>query len=326
LSSVRAPAIDVLIGPADREEALRRDAFEGLTASPKRLPPKWHYDEEGSRLFDEITRLPEYYLTRREREILAAHATEIALLSGADTVVELGAGTSEKTCLLLDAFVTAGTLRRFVAVDVDEATLRASAERLSGEYLGVEVRGVVGDIDRHLAAIPPAGRRLIVFLGSSIGNFGPEERGRFFRDVRRLLEPGDGFLLGADLVKDPARLQAAYDDAAGVTARFSLNVLAVLNRELDADFDLGSFRHVAAWDAERELIDIRLRSLREQRVRISALGLTVVFGEGEDLHTEISAKFRREGLDRELAAAGLESRGWWTDAAGEFALSLSEPA
>jgi len=320
---VHAPVVEVLLGPEERRAALERDVREGLMATPKRLPPKWHYDAEGSRLFGEITRLPEYYLTRAEREILAARSDEIAAVSGADTLVELGAGTSEKTRLLLDALRDAGRLERVVVVDVDEETLRESAERLAGEYPGAAVHGVVGDLEEHLDALPREGRRLVAFLGSSIGNFEAPERAAFLRRLRETMEPGESFLLGTDLVKDPARLQAAYDDAAGVTPRFSLNLLSVLNRELEADFDPARFRHVPRWDPERELVDIRLRSLAPQRVRIGALGLEVEFAEGEELHTETSAKFRREGVERELGHAGFVLRKCWTDEAGDFALSLS---
>lgn len=318
-----APRIAVLLGPQDRLAALEHDVREGLTATPKRLPPKWHYDEEGSRLFSLITELPEYYLTRCEREILEARAGEVARAGGADTLVELGAGTSQKTRLLLDAMRNAGSLRRIVLLDVDEATLRASAAALVEEYPGVEVYGVVGDIQRHLVELPRGGRRMVAFLGSSVGNFLPDERAEFLRALRGAMEPGETFLLGADLVKDPARLVAAYDDAAGVTARFSLNLLSVLNKELGADFDTSLWEHVPRWDPERELMDIRLRSLAEQVVHFPTLDLEVRFAEGEELHTEISAKFRREDLELELDEAGLEPRAWWTDEAGDFAVSLS---
>jgi L-histidine Nalpha-methyltransferase len=321
--AVAEPQLLRLLTPGGRRAALERDVAVGLTATPKRLPPKWHYDAEGSRLFAEITELPEYYLTRRERSILERHAAAITDRSGADTLVELGSGTSEKTQLLLDPIADGGRLHRIVLVDVDEQTLSASAERLSRSYPEAEVVAVVGDLEGQLGQLPSEGRRMVAFLGSSIGNFRPHERAALLRSVRAGLRPGETFLLGTDLVKDPARLRAAYDDASGVTARFSLNLLAVLNRELGADFDREAFRHVAAWDAQREWVDIRLRSLRGQRVRIEALDLDVCFDEGEELHTEISAKFRRAGLRRELDAAGLNLAGWWTDDAGDFALSLS---
>jgi L-histidine N-alpha-methyltransferase len=327
MSKIAAPpAIDVLLGLNDRRELLERDVREGLSSTPKRLATKWHYDEEGSRLFSAITELPEYYLTRRERAILEERAGEIAAASGADTLVELGAGTSTKTRLLLDAFRDRGSLARIVLLDVDEGTLRSSAARLADEYPGVEVHGVVGDIERHLAALPRDGRRMIAFLGSSIGNLSHAERSTFLPALRATMAPGETFLLGTDLVKDPARLVAAYDDAAGVTRRFSLNVLNVLNRELAGNFDLERFRHVPRWDAAEEQIDVRLRSLADQRVRFEALDFEVDFADGEELHTEISAKFRRTGVEQELAAAGLELREWWTDRDADFALSLSAAA
>jgi dimethylhistidine N-methyltransferase len=317
------PALDVRLGADDRRAALEADVRDGLAATPKRIPPKWHYDEEGSRLFGEITRLPEYYLTRREREILEAHAADVAELSCADTLVELGAGTSEKTRLLLDALRAAGRLRRIVLLDVDEVTLAGSVDRLGREYPEAEVRGVVGDLERHLEALPREGRRLVCFLGSSIGNFDVEHRPHFLRGLRDAMDAGESFLLGVDLVKDPERLVSAYDDSAGVTARFSLNLLSVLNHDLGADFDVAKWEHVPRWDAERELMDIRLRSREAQTVRIPALGLEVPFAAGEELHTEISAKFRREGIEAELREAGFEPREWWTDEAGDFGLSLS---
>ena len=299
--------IDVHIGPDHRAAALCADALLGLTRTPKELPPKWHYDERGSELFTAITRLPEYYLTRRERSILVERAAEIAELTRAATLIELGAGTSEKTRLLLDA-------------------LRESVERLAREYPAVEIVGVVGDIEQDLDRLPGGGPRLVVFLGSSIGNFPPSNRADLLRDLRRGLSPGDWYLLGTDLVKDVGRLEAAYDDAAGVTAEFSKNVLHVLNRELGADFDPARFRHVARWNADEEWIEIGLVSLEEQVVHVAALDLDVPFGSGEEMRTEISAKFRAERVEAELRAAGFELRRWWTDPVGDFALSLSTAA
>jgi dimethylhistidine N-methyltransferase len=313
----------LLLSPEERRAALEDDVATGLSAARKRIPSKWHYDAEGSRLFGEITTLPEYYLTRRERAILGRHAAEIVARAGADTLVELGAGTSEKTRLLLDAMSAAGSLNRVVVLDVDEPTLRTSAERLSREYPGAEVVAVVADLERHLGQLPSEGRRMIAFLGSSIGNFRPDERSALLRGLGAGMRAGDTFLLGTDLVKEPARLEAAYDDSRGVTARFSLNVLAVLNRELGADFDPEGFRHVAAWDPRNEWIDIRLRSLRAQRVRIETLDLEVRFDEDEELCTEISAKFRHERLVRELADAGLALAASWTDEDGDFAVALA---
>ena len=316
------PVVDVRLAPGERTEALRRDVLRGLTSTPKWLPPKWFYDARGSELFDEITRLPEYYLTRAERTILGARASEIARLSAVDVLVELGAGTSEKTRLLLDVLVRRG-LRRFVAVDVSEATLRESATRIAAEYPGIDIHAVVGDLERHLDGIPSGGRRLVAFLGSSIGNFGPRERARFLGGLRGAVAKEDWFLVGVDLVKDAARLEAAYDDAAGVTAAFNRNILLVVNGELDADFDVASFDHVARWNGEGGWVEMRLRSRREQTAAVRALGPEVPFAAGEDVLTEISAKFRRERIEDELREAGFEPAAWWTDPAGDFGVSLS---
>ena len=326
LAARPAPVVDVRFSEAERHAALRAEGLAGLTSSPKRLSPKWLYDERGSQLFDEITRLPEYYLTRAEREILAARAAEIALLTGADTLVELGSGTSEKTRLLLDALAAAGTLRRFVPFDVSEETLRASADALSAEYPEVQLHAVVGDFERHLGLIPGGGRRLVAFLGSTIGNLDPAERAGFLAGIGAVLHAGDAFLLGVDLVKDPARLEAAYNDSAGVTAAFIRNVLLVLNRELGASFDPERFEHAASWDEENEWMDLRLRSSVEQAVPVAALGVEVLFRAGEEMRTEISAKFRREGIEAELRAAGLAPARFWTDAAGDFGLVLAMAA
>jgi L-histidine N-alpha-methyltransferase len=311
-----------------RAASLRADVLAGLTATPKSLPPKWFYDAQGSALFEKITELPEYYPTRAERSILRTVAPQIAALTGAASLVELGSGSSEKTRLLLSALRDAGTLRRYVPVDVSESALSLAGDALAAEYPGLAVHAVVADFEQYLG-VPPAtdgGPRLVAFLGSTIGNMIPAEREVFVRRIRAQLRPGDTFLLGTDLVKDPAVLVAAYDDAAGVTAAFNKNVLAVLNAELGADFDLDSFEHVAVWDAEREWIEMRLRAASAQSVRVRDLGLTVEFAAGEEMRTEVSAKFRRDGARAELAAAGLALRSWWTDEAGQFGLSLSVPA
>jgi L-histidine Nalpha-methyltransferase len=304
-------------------EALCRDVRAGLQSSPKALPPKWFYDSVGSDLFDQITRLPEYYPTRAEAEILRARAAEIASAAGADTLVELGSGTSEKTRVLLDALRDGGALRRFVPFDVDASMLSLASKAIQDEYPGIEIAAVCGDFEEHLAKIPTGGRRLFVFLGSTIGNLKPDDRAEFLAGLAAALQPGDGLLLGTDLVKDVGRLVAAYDDAAGVTARFNRNVLAVINRELDADFDVDAFRHVASWNAVDERMEMWLRSDRAQRVRIGALNVTVDFDAGEQVLTEVSCKFRAEGVAEELAHAGLRLTQWWTDAAGDFGLSLS---
>jgi len=318
-------SVDVHLAPSSAAEALRADVLRGLTATPKTLPPKWFYDERGSELFDEITRLPEYYPTRAERSILVEHAGDVAAACGADTLVELGSGTSEKTRLLLTALREAGGLARFVPFDVDPSVLRAAGTAVAREYPGVAVHAVVGDFERHLPLLPGGGRRLVAFLGSTIGNFEPAPRAEFLRSLASTLTAGDSFLLGTDLVKDPARLVAAYDDSGGVTAAFDRNVLAVVNRELKADFDLDAFDHVARWDAGAEWVEMRLRSRRAQTVSIAALDLTVDFAEGEQMRTEVSAKFRRDRVEGELAAAGLRMTEWWTDADGDFGLSLSVP-
>lgn len=303
--------------------ALRADVRQGLAQRPKSLPPKWFYDDVGSELFDQITRLPEYYPTRAEAEILRAHSGEVAALSGADTLVELGSGTSEKTRMLLDALRDAGALRRFIPFDVDAGVLETAGEAIARDYPGVRVQGVCGDFEHHLTQIPDGGRRLFVFLGSTIGNLTPGPRADFLAGLAAVMHDGDGLLLGTDLVKDTGRLVRAYDDAAGVTAAFNRNVLAVVNRELDADFDLDEFAHVARWNSAEQRIEMWLRARRAQHVVVKALDLAVDFAAGEEMLTEVSCKFRPEQVADELAAAGLRRRRWWTDAAGDFGLSLA---
>ncbi len=303
--------------------ALRRDVFDGLQKTPKSLPPKWFYDSVGSDLFDQITRLPEYYPTRAEAEILRARSAEVASASEADTLVELGSGTSEKTRMLLDALRERGSLRRFVPFDVDASILSTAAAAIQQEYAGVEIKAVCGDFEEHLTEIPSGGRRLFVFLGSTIGNLTPGPRAEFLSTLSAQMRPGDTLLLGTDLVKDTGRLVRAYDDAAGVTAAFNRNVLAVINRELDADFDVDAYQHVARWNTEAERIEMWLRASRRQRVRVGALELTVDFAAGEEMLTEVSCKFRPDGVSAELAGAGLRRTRWWTDGAGDFGLSLA---
>jgi L-histidine N-alpha-methyltransferase len=315
--------VDVLLTPADLAAALRADVRDGLTAAPRELPPKWFYDDHGCDLFDQITRLPEYYPTETERGILRSEADAIVAASAADTLVELGSGTSDKTRTLLDAFQRAGSLRRFIPFEVNEATVRAAAEQIATAYPGIEVHAVVGDFERHLAAIPQQGRRMVAFLGSTIGNFAPHERKQFLSEVADNLRPGDSLLLGTDLVKDIGRLEAAYDDAQGVTAAFNRNVLTVMNRELGADFAVDRFEHVAFFDRDEEWIEMRLRSLDAQVVTIADPGLTVDLAAGEAIRTEISAKFTRPKVESELASAGLRLDRWMTDPAGDFALSLA---
>ncbi|WP_406385584.1 L-histidine N(alpha)-methyltransferase [Streptomyces sp. NBC_01618] len=307
--------------PVDATDAaLRADVLHGLTRHPKTLPPKWFYDAHGSELFEEITRLPEYYPTRAEREILIDRAGEIAAASGARTLIELGSGSSEKTRHLLDALPA---LHSYVPVDVSESALRGAAEALLASRPDLSVHALIADFTGGLALPATPGPRLIAFLGGTIGNLLPDERSVFLKSVRSLLSLGDGLLLGTDLVKDEEVLVAAYDDAAGVTAEFNKNVLRVVDRELGADFDPADFEHVALWDPEREWIEMRLRARAALTVKIPDLDLVVPFEAGEELRTEVSAKFRKEGVRAELAAAGLRLDRWWTDLADRFALSLA---
>nr|WP_206324936.1 MULTISPECIES: L-histidine N(alpha)-methyltransferase [unclassified Streptomyces] len=300
---------------------LRADVLHGLTRTPKELPPKWFYDARGSELFEEITRLPEYYPTRAEREILMARAPEIAAATGARTLVELGSGSSEKTRFLIDALLPG--LAAYVPVDVSESALTGAAEALLAERPELRVHALIADFTRSVVLPETPGPRLVAFLGGTIGNLLPDERRTFLRSVREMTAPGDGFLLGTDLVKDESTLVAAYDDAAGVTAEFNKNVLAVLDRELGADADPDDFDHVARWDREREWIEMRLRARHALTVKIPELDLMVEFEKGEELRTEVSAKFRQEGVRAELAEAGFELTRWWTDTEGRFALSLA---
>jgi dimethylhistidine N-methyltransferase len=322
---IKGDPVDRFLTADDLAKSLRADVRDGLAATPKTLPPKWFYDERGSALFEEITGLDEYYPTRREREILAARAPEIASATGARTLLELGAGSGEKTRLLLDAL--RGTLRSYVPVDVSGEFLEEAAARIAADHPGLAVRPVTADYEQHLHLLPGGERRLIAFLGGTIGNMPPAERIGFLSGLRATMDDDDALLLGADLVKDERRLVAAYDDAAGVTAEFNRNVLHVINRELDADFaaDAAAYEHVALWDPEREWIEMRLRSTRDQTVRIGGLDMRISFAAGEEMRTEISAKFRRERLAGELASAGLELAGFWTDEAGDFSLSLARP-
>ncbi len=318
--------LDVRLDPTSLTDQMAVDVRAGLGRRPLTLPPKYFYDAEGSRLFDEITRLEEYYPTRAERAILVATVAEIAATTAARSLVELGSGTSEKTRLLIDALHRAGTLEAFVPFDVDPVILGLAADQVTEEFPGLAVSPVVGDFDHHLHDLPGTGPSLVAFLGSTLGNFAPEQRARFFRDVRGVLDEGDHLLLGVDLVKPVERLVAAYDDARGVTAAFDKNVLHVLNRELGADFDVDAFTHRAVWDDEHEWIEMRLRSERAQRVHVPGVDLVLDLAAGEEIRTEISAKFRREGLSDQLVAADLRITRWWTDPAGDFALVLVAPA
>ncbi|MET4927328.1 L-histidine N(alpha)-methyltransferase [Streptomyces sp. PSRA5] len=302
------------------DAALRADVLHGLTRSPKSLPPKWFYDARGSELFEEITALDEYYPTRAEREILLARAPEIAAATGARTLVELGSGSSEKTRHLLDELPL---LRSYVPVDVSESALTGAADSLLAERPDLHVHALIADFTKELALPDTPGPRLVAFLGGTVGNLLPDERADFLTSVRAMLVPGDALLLGTDLVKDESVLVKAYDDASGVTAAFNKNVLAVVDRELGADFDPADFDHVARWDGEQRWIEMRLRARRELSVKIPELDLVVTFEAGEEMRTEVSAKFTQDSVRSELAGAGMELAHWWTDRAGRFALSLA---
>lgn len=318
-------SVEVHVKPGEALAALRREALQGLCGGqrPKELSPRWLYDERGSELFEQITRLPEYYPTRREREILRERSGAIARASRADTLIELGSGSSEKTRLLLDALRAEGRLKGFVPFDVSESFLRQSAEAVAREYPGLAVHAVVGDFEHHLEWLPRGGQRLVAFLGGTVGNLKPEERRRFYAGVSAGLEPGEGLLVGTDLVKARERLWAAYNDQAGVTAAFNRNVLYRLNRELGADFHPEAFAHQAPYVEEQGRVEMWLVPPRRQSVWLRALEQRVEFDEGEGLRTEVSCKFRREQVEAELAAAGLEVAEVWTDSAGDFALWLA---
>ena len=302
---------------------LAEDVREGLSCPFKELPPKYFYDARGSKLFERITELPEYYPTRAERSILESGAADIVAAAGPTTLIELGSGAAAKPRYLLDAMRDAGSLETYVPVDISEEITRRVAEELVSEYDGLRVHGVVCDYETHLERVPREEGGLIAFLGGTIGNFRPGPRRSFLARIATLMYPGDRFLLGTDLVKDPGVLEAAYNDSQGITAEFNKNVLRVLNRELNAGFEPEAFEHVAFWDADNEWIDIRLRSLVEQFIDIRDLDMQVHFARNEEMRTEISTKFTRERLEASYADAGLELVEWWTDPEGLFALSLA---
>ncbi len=302
------------------------DVRAGLTKPFKELSPRYFYDDRGSELFERITELPEYYPTRCERQILELHSREIcAAAGGPATLIELGSGSAAKTRVLLDAMRDVGSLESYAPVDISEQITRDTADAIASEY-GITVHGLVCDFERDLERIPLGGPRVIALLGGTVGNFEPAQRASFLARVANLLGDEDHFLLGTDLVKDRETLEAAYNDAAGVTAEFNKNVLAVLNERLGCDFDLDAFEHVAFWDEENLWMDVRLRSLRRQVVNVSALEMQVAFDRGEEMRTEISTKFAREGLAGIYAESSLQMVGWWTDPEGLFALSLARPA
>jgi L-histidine Nalpha-methyltransferase len=315
--------VSVLLEAESAEAVLVRDVRRGLGTPPLTVPPKWLYDDEGSRLFDEITRLPEYYPTEAERSILLDHADEIAAATDATTLVELGSGTSDKTHALLRAFAAAGRLHRFVPIDVSEQTLRDAAEQIAATYDGVRVEAIVGDFTLHLSHLPRDDRKLVAFLGGTIGNLYVEERRAFLGALSDSCEPGDWLLLGTDLVKPADRLIAAYDDPGGITERFVRNGLVVLNRELGADFDIGGFTYVPFWDPHLQRMDLRLRAETPMHVRIPGAGLDLQLHSGEEIRMEISTKFTTAGIREELGNVGFDVAETWTDEAGDFAVTLA---
>jgi L-histidine N-alpha-methyltransferase len=317
--------IDVHISPEEVRRRMRADAITGLQADSKAIPPVWFYDERGSQLFEEITRLPEYYPTRSERRLLEAYAPTIAELSKADTLVELGAGSCEKTRILLSALRQLGTLSTYVPFDISDEFLRDASSTLSVEYDPLAVHLVIGDFSEHLAQIPTDGRRMVAFLGGTIGNLDPPHRERFLFDLNCTMSSDDSLLLGTDLVKDPQRLVAAYDDAAGITAQFNKNVLHVLNERLGGNFDPDLFAHVALWNATEQWIEMRLRALEPSEVTLREADIAVRFAQGEDILTEISAKFTPDRVQKELDAAGFVVDDMWGANEGEFLLTLAHP-
>ena len=315
--------VSVHLHPAQAREALSIEVADGLGSSPKALSPKWLYDARGCELFDQITQLAEYYPTRAERSILDSYASEIQQLSGANTLIELGSGTSEKTRLLLAAFNDAQSLDRFLAFDVAEATLRGAVSSIQADYPETEVAGIVGDFTQHLSVLPTVGTRMVAFLGGTIGNFDATQRKSFLASLAQILNPGESILLGTDLIKDRSRLIAAYDDSSGVTAAFNKNLLSVLNTELGAEFNLDAFEHVALFNESDSCIEMRLRSTCDQQVVIRDLNLNIDFAAGEDLLSEISTKFTLQQAREELCAAGFNTLHYWTDPAQDFALWLA---
>jgi L-histidine N-alpha-methyltransferase len=320
-----AITVDTCAPPTDRRELLINDVRSGLARNPKELPPRWFYDDVGSQLFEEITHLPEYYLTRTEIEILNSCAQDIVGRAVPESIVDLGAGSSAKTRILLEAALHTGRLSHFVPFDVSREIMEESAADLVARYPGLQVHAVLGDFDSDLRRIPRYGRQLVVFLGSTIGNLYPLQRDAFLRQIRVMLQPGDTFLLGLDLVKGRWELEAAYDDSAGVTSRFNLNLLAVINRELAADFDLSAFEHVAIWNQAESQMEMYLRSTCNQRVTVARAGIKATFRQGELMRTEISAKFTRGLAQSFLRRAGMEAIAWYTDRRHRFALALGAP-
>lgn len=307
-----------------RDSTLAEDVREGLSRQRKSIPPKHFYDARGSELFDAICELSEYYLTRAEQSLLDAFAADVLRTARPTDLVELGSGAARKTRALLDAAAAEPIRLRYHPFDVCEPMLRSSARALLAAYPWLTVHAIVGDYERHLDRLPRGARRLVAFLGSTIGNLSPRDATEFVAAIGAMLRPGEHLLLGADLVKPAAALEAAYDDGAGVTAEFNRNVLRVVNRELDADFDVEGFDHVAFFDRRRARVEMHLRARRAQRVSIAKLGMTVELEAGETIHTEISRKFTRRRLAAMCRGAGFALRRFYATTDPAFALLLAE--
>jgi L-histidine N-alpha-methyltransferase len=315
--------IEVHLSESDDLRSMGREVREGLTSTPKRLPSKYFYDERGSALFEKITELPEYYLTRAEQALLEASAGAVARLTGLEELVELGSGSAKKTRVLIDAGLAEGSLRRFLPVEVSVETAERTARAMAESYPGLEVHAVVGDFEQDLHKLPGAGERLVIFLGSTIGNFPGEQASRLLKKIAGLVGPDGWFLLGTDLVKDRTILEAAYNDAQGVTAEFNANILDVVNSRLGGDFDSRRFEHVAFYNSDQERIESYLRSRERHTVRLEGIDLDVSLDEDEMIHTEVSCKYRRSSVESILARAGMTMHHWFTDVGETFALSLS---
>ncbi|MCS6924347.1 MAG: L-histidine N(alpha)-methyltransferase [Candidatus Binatia bacterium] len=308
--------------PIPIRSQLRADVARGLCQTQKALPPRYFYDARGSQLFEQICQQPEYYLTRTERAILQRHAADILDIVEECSVVELGSGSAVKTRLLFDESVRRGYHLHYVPIDISESMLRKTAQRLQAEYAQMRIEGLVADYLHGLAALPAASRRLVLFLGSNLGNFTPAEQERFFTQLVAVLQRGDCLVLGLDLRKPVEILEAAYNDRAGVTAAFNLNLLRRLNRELRANFDLTTFSHLAFYNRQLHQIEMHLRSEIAQEVAIADLGMRVPFRTGETIHTEISRKFDAEEVRTQLHAYGLQECAAWTDERAWFLVAL----
>jgi L-histidine N-alpha-methyltransferase len=316
-----------LLPPGLLDDALREDVRAGLTATPKSLPSRWRYDLHGRALFEKVTQLPGYYPAKAEGAILGAAASRIAKLSAAATVVELGPASPGRTRLVLDALRARGGLAAYVGVDVNAHAVGETARALADEYPELAIRPIETDFEGHLGlpGYPGTGTTLVLSLGPTFGSMPPAQRAAFLSGVRARLSAGDALLLGGALVKDPSVLVAAYHDGVGLTAALNRNILVMLNHRLGADFDPDAFDHVAVWVPEAARVELRLRSVVRQQVRVPGAGLAVSFAPGEEMRTEIATRFRRDGLEAALAAAGLAVRAWWTDADESFGVSLSVP-